>query len=149
MTFRSRWLNALVVLTMMVATASVATTSQATTRSECGEPPGEAIVEAGLGRINVSGRLSRRDIQIVKKIRAARLVPKCTIRRQGGDTENLEEVLHAAESIAPYSYFIAMWGGGGLTVHGFVTESTASKLISLGGGPFPIDSRGLNVLKAE
>jgi hypothetical protein len=145
MTIRNRWLVA--VTCLVVAATTLVSAAHAEASSECGEPPREAIVETGLGRINASGRLSKTDIGVVKKIRRARLVPRCTTRRQEGNTQNLEEVLRMAESIGPYHYFIAQWGGGGLTVRGFVTESTAKKLLSLGGGPFPVDARGLHVVQ--
>jgi hypothetical protein len=146
MTLRNRLLPLLVVVAVVTTTLTLVAASQAKPR-ECSQPPGEAIVEAGLGRIKVSGRLSKGDIRVVKKFRTVTLVSQCTTRRQEGNTQNLEQVLDAAVSMGPYMYFAALWGGGGLTVRGFVTEPTAQKLTSLGGGPFQMDTRNLNVFE--
>ena len=116
--------------------------SQAKTKSECGDPPGEVIVEAGLGRTNVSGPLSNKDLAIVKQARA-RLVPRCTTRREQGDTPNLEEVLRTASGLEAYQYFAAVWGGGGLTVRGFVSKMAANRLTALRGPQFPMDTLSL------
>ena len=73
----------------------------------------------------------------------------CDLIRVGGPKRTIDQVaIRTLVDLDVNDQFTARWGGGGLTVRGWVSKKSLERIRSLGTATFPVDVRSVGVLDA-
>ena len=123
-------------------------------------PDGDLRVELGRGRIAFAGRVGLMDEATLRMELAAVLDangalkgrPVClSLRTQDRPadyvTGSIPDVIEALSQVSGSAVFRAMWGGGGMTVVGWMKHDDKVIIERLRSGAFPVDAGGVGLFE--